>query len=67
MNNNKSLENTNGLEKDISELLNRYSYENNNNTPDFILAKYIIGCLESFNRAIVSRDKWYNTIGEENV
>jgi hypothetical protein len=33
--------------------------ENKSNTPDFILARYLVGCLEQFDLAVVQRDSWY--------
>ena len=40
-------------------LINRYSRENGSNTPDFILATYLMGCLENFNKTLQYREKWY--------
>ena len=40
-------------------LLNRASRENASNTPDFILAQYLMGCLESFETAVQQRETWY--------
>ena len=47
------------FEKEIERLLNAKSMENESNTPDFILAKYMLDCLESFNNATNERDKWH--------
>lgn len=47
------------FEKELQHLINRYSLENGSNTPDFILAKYLVSCLESFNNTVKSRQKWY--------
>ena len=47
------------FEQELSELINRYSGENNSNTPDFILATYINLCLAAFDDAVRRRDKWY--------
>ena len=33
--------------------------ENGSNTPDFMLAQYLLGCLEAFNIAVTTREKWY--------
>lgn len=41
-------------------LLNRYSMENGSNTPDFILAEYLDGCLKVFDAAVNLRDRWHN-------
>jgi hypothetical protein len=45
--------------KELTELLNRFSKENGSNTPDFILANYLISCLETYNSTIKEREKWY--------
>lgn len=33
--------------------------ENDSNTPDFILAEYLIDCLKSFDKAVNRREQWY--------
>jgi hypothetical protein len=35
------------------------SKENGSGTPDFILAQYLDGCLENFDKTITAREKWY--------
>lgn len=47
------------LHEEIRSTLNRYSAENGSNTPDFILAEYLIGCLEAFDMAVAAREVWY--------
>ena len=47
------------FEKELERLLNRYSMENGSNTPDFILARYLKGCLRLFNTALNTRAGWY--------
>lgn len=44
---------------ELTSLLNRYSKENDSNTPDFILAEYMISCLNNFNTATKMRENWY--------
>lgn len=39
-------------------LLNKYSKENGSNTPDFILAVYLNGCLGVFDAAVKARDQY---------
>lgn len=39
------------LQKDLAEVLNFYSEDARANTPDFILAKYLIACLAAFAEA----------------
>ena len=45
--------------KELETLINKYSIENDSNTPDFILASYLHDCLGAFNNAMIHRDKWY--------
>lgn len=47
------------FEKELENLLNRYSKEIASNTPDFILAAYISDSLDAFNAATKERDRWY--------
>lgn len=49
-----------GLRGDIQELINMASRENVSNTPDYILAGYLITCLEAFEAATVLRDEHRN-------
>jgi hypothetical protein len=51
------------LEKEIARVLNRFSAEQHSDTPDFILAAYLMDCLKAFNRASVWRGKWYSPEG----
>ena len=43
----------------LERLINEFSMENDSNTPDFILAKYLVACLAAFNAASVEREQWY--------
>ncbi len=47
------------LEQDLAGVLNRHSVENDSNTPDFILAQYLLGCLAVWNVGVQRREKWY--------
>jgi len=47
------------FQNDLSELINKYSYENESNTPDFLLAEYLSDCLVSYNKLLNKRNKWY--------
>lgn len=53
------------FEKELEELINRYSKENGSNIPDFILAEYLNECLKNFNQTINKRDKWYGWIEKD--
>lgn len=46
------------LERDLASVLNKHSAENGSNTPDFILAEYLIGCLKAYNTATKSKNAW---------
>ena len=46
--------------KDLTRLINRYCIENGSNTPDFIIADYLISCLGTFNSAVNQRRNWYS-------
>lgn len=45
--------------EDLEAVINRHSRENGSNTPDFILAEYLIACLVAFDRATRARTEWY--------
>ncbi len=47
------------FEKELGRLINRYSVENESNTPDFILAQYMRECLDAFNKASNRREQWF--------
>ena len=45
--------------KKLETLINCESKENGSDTPDFILAEYLVGCLENFDKTVQAREKWY--------
>jgi hypothetical protein len=47
------------FEEELRKLINTFSLEPESDTPDFILVEYISGCLDTFNKAVRSRDEWY--------
>ena len=47
------------LARELAEVLNRYSRENVANTPDFLLAEYMLDALAAAEKLIVARDGWY--------
>jgi hypothetical protein len=53
------LENDDELIRDLAAVLNSHSRENRSNTPDFILAEYLVDCLYSFEAASNRREEWY--------
>lgn len=46
------------LEEALSDILNRFSAENDSGTPDFILAGFLAGVLKSYNETIRLRAEW---------
>lgn len=47
------------FQRQIEELINKHSLENMSDTPDFILAEYLLNCLDNFNTAVKARSHWY--------
>lgn len=45
--------------RELISLINRHSKENGSNTPDYILADYLIECLNNFNKTTNMRNDWY--------
>jgi hypothetical protein len=54
MNSNKS-----GLYNEIMAAVNRCCAENGSNTPDFILARFLLDSLAAFDNAVLARSNWY--------
>jgi hypothetical protein len=49
-----------GLRGALAKALNSVSAENGSDTPDFILATYLSGCLAAFDEATRQRDRWWS-------
>ena len=49
----------NTLSDELQALLNSHSRENESNTPDFILAEYMLCTLEAYESATKKRDAWH--------
>jgi hypothetical protein len=47
------------FEKDLTVLINKHSVESESDTPDFVLAKYLVKCLQAYELTVVRRDEWY--------
>ena len=43
----------------LEALINGCSMENGSDTPDFILATYLVACLKAFDAAVSRRVEWY--------
>lgn len=57
-------ENPDSLADKLRATLNAYSAENTSNTPDWILADYLLGCLDAFDLAVLAREKFYGIKSE---
>lgn len=47
------------FQKELEALINRYSMENDSDTPDYILAEYLYSCLFAFGIATKKRSEYY--------
>lgn len=47
------------LAQEIAKVLNRASAENGSDTPDFVLAGFLLQCLHAFDGAMAARKQWY--------
>lgn len=47
------------LIKDIAAVVNRHSLENRSDTPDFLLAEYMLGCLTVYENTVSVRKNWF--------
>jgi len=50
------------LEHALASALNRDSAENASNTPDWILAQFLLGCLAAWNQGVQQRETWYGRV-----
>lgn len=46
----------------ITRAINATSSENGSDTPDFILAEYLVDCLAAFDKAVQRRTQWHNNV-----
>ena len=46
------------FQADLARVINKHSRENRSNTPDFILAGYLVNCLEAYEAAMERRKEW---------
>jgi len=46
------------LQNDIEHVLNSHCAEHESDTPDFVLAHFLYGCLEVFNQTVNMRANW---------
>lgn len=49
----------NEFRTELKHLLNKHSIEGASNTPDHVLADYLIRCLDNFTETTQNRESWY--------
>lgn len=47
------------FEKELKELINKHSIENHSDTPDWIIANFIVNCLANWTSSTKEREKYY--------
>lgn len=47
------------FQEELRALINKHSLEQDSNTPDFVLASYLVDCLRVWNVAVGDRYKYY--------
>jgi len=52
------------FEIELQALINKHSMENGSDTPDFILAHFLVECLIVFDAAVGVRTEWYRATDE---
>ena len=45
--------------KDLENVINSNSIENESNTADFILAEYLMDCLDNYKKIHDANERWY--------
>jgi hypothetical protein len=53
------------LYQEVREAVNKHSAEDGSGTPDFIIAQYLLACLNAFDTATNQRKAWYKSM--ENI
>lgn len=43
---------------ELQTLINKHGLENESNTPDFLLAEYLLGCLSIYDHTVNKRFQW---------
>lgn len=52
------------FEEELTALINKHSRENESNTPDFIIARFMIDAYYAFVKGVNRRAQWYGVNGE---
>lgn len=54
------IEHNSVLRQDLITLINTHNLENKSNTPDWLIADYLLKCLKVFNITVDHREQFYN-------
>ncbi len=54
------------LREEIEQAINKNNAENGSDTPDFILADYLMDCLTAYDKSVNARENWYGRQLKEN-
>lgn len=55
------------FKKELAFLVNKYSLENQTDTPDYVIADYLVRCLRNWNTTYQEREKWYYNLDNSNT
>lgn len=55
----REVENFRAFHKELQALINKHGLEKYSNTPDFVLAEYLMNCLKCFDLATGHRETFY--------
>ena len=55
------------FERELTTLINKYTLENDSDTPDFLLAAYLRSCLEVVSVLLRARERWYGRKGKTHL
>lgn len=47
------------FQKELQELINKHCLENESDSPDFILAEYMLDTLDAYTDAVKKRENWH--------
>ena len=47
--------------RELSSVINKHSVENRSDTPDFMLAEFMAGCLNVYENTIRNRGDWFGS------
>ena len=55
------------FQKDLENLINHHNIDGESNTPDYVLASYLMTCLDNYHAVISSRDGFYDFHPEDQM